>query len=456
MTTPISSIPTSRVSDLFVRNQLLRQIQANQLDIFNLQTQLSTGHSFQLPSENTQASLRVTALQSLLQRKDQIRTNIQSSQSYLNITDSALSNVSDMLSQARALGVASVGVTATDEERQATVQQIQQIMLQLMNIGNQGYNNRYLFAGSQTGSVPFQSLGNGMVEYSGNEQRISSYADLNMLVDSNLNGNEVFGAISSEIQGSVTITPILTYNTALADLRGGRGISKGSIVVSDGTNTSTIDISEAKTIGDLARIIHDHPPQGRQVYVDVTADRLIVQLDSAGGGNLCIRDVGGGAAAKELGISCPNGVGTNPVTGAALNPLLTNTTALDNILGAYANTFIHSTGNDNEIRLQADFMGAATTAGVALNGVTVSLVNDPTVTAGHEKVVYDPVACTITVGIEAGASRAYQVVNAINYAHDSGDLPFTAEVDPSDDVNHGYGLVEDGASAVTRDGAGEA
>ena len=74
-----------------------------------------------------------------------------------------------------------------------------------------------------------------VVQYAGNEQSLSSYADLNLLFDTNLNGNEVFGAISSQVQGNVKITPDLTYDTRLADLHQGKGISKGSILVSDGS-----------------------------------------------------------------------------------------------------------------------------------------------------------------------------------------------------------------------------
>ncbi len=159
-----------------------------------------------------------------------------------------------------------------------------------------------------------------------------------------MTGDQVFGAISSQVQGSVKITPDLTYDTRLADLRQGLGISKGSILVSDGTNTSTIDISGAETIGDLAAIIHAHPPKGRELNVDITSDRIVIQLDQAGGGNLSIREVGSGTVADELGIRCDNGVGNNPISGRALEPILRGTNSLGNILGAYAGTVVHSAG----------------------------------------------------------------------------------------------------------------
>ena len=429
MTNSIIGIPTTRLSDLFVRDQLLSQLQLNQSNLFKIQTQLSTGYRFQSISDDPVAALSVIGLQSLLQRKAQVQSNIDTNQSYLSVTDSALTSVSNLLSSARAAAVGVIGTTATDAQRSAAAQQVEQTIQQLLSTGNQQFRGRYLFSGSENTAAPFQAV-DDVVQYAGNEQRLSSYQDLNLLFDTNLNGNEVFGAISSQVQGQVKITPDLTYDTPLADLFQGQGISKGSILVSDGTGTSTIDLSGAKTVGDLAEMIHAHPPAGSELNVDITADKIIIQLVKPGGGNLSIREVGGGTVAQELGIRNDNGVGDNPISSRSLDPTLDGTTSLQNILGAYAGTVLHSTGSDNDIRLRADTMGAATSTGVALNGVSISLVDDPNVTYGKEKVDYDPNAHTITVRIDEGYTRAYNVIDAINKAHDTADLPFTADMDP--------------------------
>ncbi|MGA2798744.1 MAG: flagellar hook-associated protein FlgL, partial [Thermoguttaceae bacterium] len=454
MTNSIIGIPSTRLSDLFVRDQLLNQLQLNESDLYRIQMQLSTGYRFQSISDDPVAALSVIGLQSLLQRKAQVQSNINTNQSYLDITDNALTGVSDLLANARAAAVGVVGSTATEADRSAAAQQVEQVIQQLLSTGNQQFNGRYLFSGSESATAPFQSVGD-VVQYAGNEQNLSSYQDLNLLFDTNLNGNEVFGAISSQVQGQVKITPDLTYDTPLADLFQGQGISKGSILVSDGTSTSTIDLSGARTVGDLAAMIHAHPPAGDELNVDITAHKIIIQLEKPGGGDLSIREVGGGTVAEELGIRNDDGVGNNPISSSPLDPALDGTTSLENILGAYAGTVLHSTGSDNDIRLRADTMGAATSTGVALNGVSISLVDDPNVTYGNETVYYDPNASTITVHIDAGYTRASNVIDAINKAHDRADLPFTADMDPLDDVQGGQGLAEAGATAVTRDGSGE-
>jgi flagellar hook-associated protein 3 FlgL len=454
MSNSIVSIPTTRISDLFVRNQLLAQLQSNASALYKSEMQISTGNRFNSIGEDPSAALTVISVQSLLQRVTQLQTNISASQSSLSTADSALSSVSDLITSIRATAVGATGTTATDSQRAAAAEQVKAAIQELVSIGNQKYAGQYLFSGSENSTEPF-TYSNNVVEYSGNETALSSYSDLNVLFNTNLNGTEAFGAISSQVQSSITITPVLTYYTVLSDLNQGRGVSSGSIIVSNGISSSTIDLSGAKTIGDVAALIKSHPPAGTDINVDITATGLNISLSDGSSGTLTISDVVGGKTAKELGIAGTAGV-SGVIEGTALEPTLDKTTSLQDILGAYAGATIHSTGSDNDILIKADAMGAATDTGKPLNGVTVTLVNDPSLSPGDSPYVEVKDAKTIIVHIVNNYTRAIDVVNAINKAHDAGDISFTAGIDPLDDVNGGQGLVEDGASAVTRDGSGKA
>src|SRR5690606_9199829 len=128
--------------------------------------------------------------------------------------------------------------------------------------------------------------------------------------------------------------------------RGGLGISRGSIAISDGVNTSVVDISKAETIGDVARLIETRPPAGRTMHVTVTPTGLKIEMDQAGGA-LSIREVGGGTTAKELGILQETATTSRVVDGKDVNPRLRTTTPLTDILGARALTRIASSGINN-------------------------------------------------------------------------------------------------------------
>ena len=218
-----------------------------------------------------------------------------------------------MISNIESVAESVSNTTSTDAQRQAAADQVSQTISQLMDVGNQQFNGRYLFGGSNTTQPPF-SLNNGYVQYNGNENTLSSYSDINQLFSTSLDGNSVFGTLSPGIQGSTDLNPVVTADTPLADLNGGKGIDLGAISLSDGSHTSTIDLSGASTVGDVARLIQANPPAGRQVTVSITSTGLNVALDAGGGGTLTIGEVGGGSTAADLGILQTQGASTQ-VTG---------------------------------------------------------------------------------------------------------------------------------------------
>ena len=62
------------------------------------------------------------------------------------------------------------------------------------------------------------------------------------------------------------LNPALTDDTPISRAEGGRGLSLGSIQISDGTNKSIIDLSSAATIGDVVRLIEANPPDGPHAH----------------------------------------------------------------------------------------------------------------------------------------------------------------------------------------------
>jgi flagellin-like hook-associated protein FlgL len=442
----VIGIPTTRVSDLFIRERMLRQVQTDQATLFRVMMQLSTGRRFEAPSEDPVAALRVISLQSLLERKAQVQNNLTTNQSFLSASDTALSNVSGLLAEVRGLTLGVIGTTATDVQRQTAVQQIDQVIRQLVDTGNTQFRGRYLFAGSQTTVLPFAISTANIVGFLGNEGHLQSYADVDLLFATNLSGSEVFGAVSEPVRGTADFHPVLTLRTRLDDLRSGLGISGGSIAVSDGLKTSIVDLSGAATIGDVAALIKANPPPGRELFVDVTPAGLVVTLAGADGA-LSIREVGGGTVAAELGILRETGLPT-PIVGEDLAPVLRPTTALSDCFGARAVAFLHSIGPDNDIIVEADVIGPELPDGTPLNGVAVRYVGD--VSAGGEYVEYVP-GVEIVVHVDPARTEARQVVELINAFP---DLPFTARLDPLDATHGGKGVVQVSAEGRTDHGVG--
>src|SRR6188768_150410 len=113
----IIPIPSTRVGDLFVRERLVGQVQSDQLSLFKLQNQISTGKRMLLPSDDAPAALRAINLQRLLDRKGQIATNIQASNQYLVAANARLTGVSDTLISLRGQVVSVAGTLSNESAR---------------------------------------------------------------------------------------------------------------------------------------------------------------------------------------------------------------------------------------------------------------------------------------------------------------------------------------------------
>ncbi|NOZ38714.1 MAG: hypothetical protein GXP24_00630 [Planctomycetes bacterium] len=444
----IPPVPTTRISGLLARQRLTQQYQADQLDLFRLQEQISTGLRITLPSEDAPSALRAISFQRLLSRKEQLGSNIDSGLLFLGSTDATLGGsegVANALSQIKADTLGVIGTIATDQEREAAVATINAALDSLVTLGNRQFNGRYLFSGSQTNVQPYTFEGDNVV-YQGDDRQIRNYSDIGVLFSSSISGQEVFGGISAAVEGTIDLNPPVNAETRLSSLRSGRGINpNGSLQI---TNTTTnqvaiVDLSRATTIGDVVKLIEDNPPTGSQVDVTITGDGIQIQLSD--GDSLSISEVGTGTTARELGLL---GFGSpSTIVSEDLDPLLLKTTRLEDLLGTKARASLNSGGsNDNN-----DILIEASVNGTSLDNVAVSFVDGGD--GSPVSVAFDGGAKTLIITIDDGDTTAQEVVDAIN-----ADANFLAEIDQGDASSPseaGSGLVAVGATATTTGGTGE-
>jgi len=409
-------IPTTRISGLFARQRLVQQLQVDQLALFRLQDQVSTGRRIILPSDDAPSALRSIALQRLIERKTQLKRNIATGQSFLGGTDTALGSVADDLIKVKAATLGVIGTLTTEEQRNSAISEINGVLNSLVGVANTQFRGRYLFAGSQTSQIPY-FIEDINVAYQGDAGSVLSYEDIGVLFSHNAPGLSVFGGISDPVLGSIDLNPQLSENTLLSSLRGGDGIkANGAFTISDGADTRTIDISGAVTIGDVRRLIEENVPTGRQITVSITAQGINLQFDPSNianaGANLIIQEVGTGTTARELGIFTTVGVDNALLTGQDLDPVVRNTIQLDDLLGSQARANLISIGDNNNVRLEASANG------LALDGVTVQYVDDDLLlaslglSAGNEVVQYDASARASTAALTFSGPNNDLVITA--------------------------------------------
>ncbi len=137
-------------------------------------------------------------------------------------------------------------------------------------------------------------------------------------------------------------------STSLADLRGGTGIARGKIQITDRAGSSReIDLSNTITIDDVVKQINS--TTGIRVGAKVSGDRLtLTDLTGASATNLIVSEVGQGRTAADLGLSGVN-TNTNSATGDDL-AFLGSSTRLSTIRDNRGLSFV--TGKDLTVTLK--------------------------------------------------------------------------------------------------------
>jgi len=117
------------------------------------------------PSDDAVGMTRVLNLRESIASIEQYSRNIESSQSWLTITESKLSAAGDLLVNAREVAVGQATGTADAQTRSTEAETIQQLIDEMLTLANAKYEGRYLFSGAKsTDTAPFSSTGRSAAE----------------------------------------------------------------------------------------------------------------------------------------------------------------------------------------------------------------------------------------------------------------------------------------------------
>ena len=274
---PSSVRPTNvaRVSMLMQTDLLMSSIRSNSVDLLKVQNQLATGLKLSRPSDSPGEATTIMHLDSAMERHKQYLSNTDFADGYLAMTDSALGQSVTLVQEAYTLALGSIGMSAEDDARKSNALMVDQIINQLVTISNTEYRGSYIFAGQNGTEMPFEQVDGGVLFTGDLTEMHTRVADDN-LVNFNINADETFGAVSQRVVGIADLDPDVTVDTLLSDLNGSldQEVRRGSIIISDGANSNTVDLSDCVTVGDVINKINDITPATTTATLNAAADGL--------------------------------------------------------------------------------------------------------------------------------------------------------------------------------------
>ena len=150
-----------RITNNTITADSLSSLQTNMAAMLKVQQQISTTNRLTAASDDPTAATQIMSASGSLRAIDQYSANVSQANSRVSTEDTALSQITDLLSRAKELGVAQSGATATAATRTTANAEIQQIFQQIVTIGNTKFGDEYLFGGQTSTTQPFSATGTG-------------------------------------------------------------------------------------------------------------------------------------------------------------------------------------------------------------------------------------------------------------------------------------------------------
>jgi flagellar hook-associated protein 3 FlgL len=197
-------------------NNLLRNLEAAQGRMDQLQNRMSSGKRISKPSDNPSGIENAMRIKGNITAVEQWKLNASEGLAYMNNVDSTMQDISSMLQRARELAIQGANGSLTTEDKTKVSNEVEQILEQIKQLANTKMGSKYLFGG--TANVkPYDSSNTWVGTDDVIKFQVGSEANIPITV----NGKALFGVSG----GSVGMFSILQdLYTALQDPAGSADI----------------------------------------------------------------------------------------------------------------------------------------------------------------------------------------------------------------------------------------
>lgn len=198
----------NRITNSFMSQQSVHFLNNNLNLLSDIQKKISSGQNIIKPSDDPVGLTRILHLSNTLRTDERYGLNIQNAVSEVNTADKALASIVDLVHRAQELTTQAANFTNNQDGRTAVALEIDQIISQLVQIGNTDIGGKYIFGGMRTDNPPFNRTGD-VITYTGTPTTQDWQRDVEIsrgvTLTMNLNGAALLG--QAEITGAATPLP---------------------------------------------------------------------------------------------------------------------------------------------------------------------------------------------------------------------------------------------------------
>jgi flagellar hook-associated protein 3 FlgL len=232
-----------RVNPLYM-NDLVGSLDATSATQAQLTQELASGSRVNALSDDPVAVGENVVLTAQIGRDDTFSQTASSTQSMLQMTDSALSTVVNQLTSAVSLATQGNNGTLNASDMQAIGNQLVGIRDEVLSLANTTYLGQYIFSGSKGATAPYTlntTTSPAVATYQGDSGVQDLETPNGQKIQLNLPGSKIFSAAGADVLG--------TLNSLIADFSSGTA-SASSQTDAQSLNSALSQVSQQRVIID--------------------------------------------------------------------------------------------------------------------------------------------------------------------------------------------------------------
>ncbi len=334
-----------RITNTMLVKDMLWNANNNLVAMSKKQTELSTGKRIHRPSDDPVGITQVLKYKTDIREAQQYGKNITDAQGWLEMSESALTNLKDVLQRVRELTVQAANGTNTPEDTQKISTEIAALTKEVLVAGNATSAGRYLFSGLQTDQKLFNDDGSYNIDLTSdraqNKYVVGYEVSVGEVMTVGSHPIDIFGLIDGNsffkniITESTAMTSAATKTTLTANINVDHNYSTEVLGFDIGGTTYTVDTSTLdntplnpvtkQKLVDAIKGATDGTnvlSSVADVYFDIN-DQLVIQSKSFGSGTTIALSGTTTTGAPDLtSVTVTNGLDGSTATLLGTNPLI--------------------------------------------------------------------------------------------------------------------------------------
>lgn len=273
-----------RITNKIIKNTYMSDMNNNLNNMQTLNKQLSSGKEINRPSDNPNKVARSMQLNSSINTNNQYNENIKDTINWLDTTDSALNQVTNIMQRIRELMVSAGNASYGTDERGAILDEVNERVAEMSQVLNTNFDGKYIFGGTKTSSKPMNAVEDNIT---GNKNltfldKDGKELDLN---SNNINDMYQIDMLKGELNTEISQGVKIKYNVSATELllfKNNKGQSVNTLsLLSEITNNlgSANEIDNAKITNENLSSIDDVITNLLKVRAEVGAKQN--RMDSA-------------------------------------------------------------------------------------------------------------------------------------------------------------------------------